>query len=292
MRKSTLTIRPKAEDLQSTANLVLSTSYDIVNEKGGAGMKRVLTDSLEVLEVPRDKDVKKLYVDMIHKNGFEYTIELDRPGLDSEKICKFFDEHPHASDITGRRSSDDTKPDSMYYYILSDEIIDSRIEDDEEIVETYLRFKSLSREEKNAVSVYFGVAPWDLDDKELLTEMVSLEDGTLTQSRDNRQDFKEHLNIMFDNHTINLKAAIITNALKSDGQAFIISGQVLGNNFNEALATLKVREDLYNQMLNDMRHMNVPVFRGISDATEDATKKTRKTNTTTVEIPKGKFAEA
>lgn len=292
MRKSTLTIRPKAEDLQSTANLVLSTSYDIVNEKGGAGLKRVLSDSLEVLEVSRDKDVKKLYVDMIHKNGFEYTIDLDRPGIDSEKICKFFDEHPHASDITGRRSSDDTKPDSMYYYILSDEIIDSRIEDDEEIVETYLRFKSLSREEKNAVSVYFGVAPWDLDDKELLTEMVSLEDGTLTQSRDNRQDFKEHLNIMFDNYTINLKAAIITNALKSDGQAFIISGQVLGNNFNEALATLRVREDLYNQMLNDMRHMNVPVFRGISDATEDATKKTRKTNTTTVEIPKGKFAEA
>lgn len=292
MRKSTLTIRPKAEDLQSTANLVLSTSYDIVNEKGGAGLKRVLSDSLEVLEVSRDKDVKKLYVDMIHKNGFEYTIDLDRPGIDSEKICKFFDEHPHASDITGRRSSDDTKPDSMYYYILSDEIIDSRIEDDEEIVETYLRFKSLSREEKNAVSVYFGVAPWDLDDKELLTEMVSLEDGTLTQSRDNREDFKEHLNIMFDKHTINLKAAIITNALKSDGQAFIISGQVLGNNFNEALATLRVREDLYNQMLNDMRHMNVPVFKGISEDAEDTSKKTRKTNTSTVEIPKGKFAEA
>lgn len=291
MRKSTLTVRPKAEDLQSTANLVLSTSYDIPNPKGGAGLKRVLTDSLEVVEVNRDKDVKKLYVDMVFKNGFEYTIELDRPGIDYNAICKFFDEHPHASDITGRRSSDDDKPDSMYNYYLSDEIIDSRIEDDEEIVETYLRFKSLTRQEKDAVSVYFGVAPWDMDDKELLTEMISLEDGVLTASRENRSDFKEHIELMYDAHTINLKSAILTNALKSDGQAYIISGQVLGNNFNEALGTLRVRQDLYNQMINDMRHMNVPVFKGISDASEgEQIKKTRKS--LSPEVPKGKFAEA
>jgi hypothetical protein len=291
MKKSTLTIRPKAEDLQSTANLVLSTSYDIVSDKGSQ-LKRVLTDSLEVLEVPRDKDVKKLYVDMIHKNNFEYTIDLDRPGLNTDLICKFFDEHPHASDITERRSSDYDKPDSMYYYILSDEIIDSRIEDDAEIVETYLRFKSLNRQEKDAVSVYFGVAPWDMDEKELLTTMISLEDGVLTASRDNRSDFKEHIELMYDSHTINLKAAVISGALKSDGQAFIISGQVIGNNFNESLATLRVREDLYNQMLNDMKYMNVPVFRGISDSTSADESSKRGKKTLAPEIPKGKFAEA
>ena len=179
----------------------------------------------------------------------------------------------------------------MYNYYLSDEIIDSRLEDDEEIVETYLRFKSLTRQEKDAVSVYFGVAPWDMDDKELLTEMISLEDGVLTSSRENRSDFKEHIELMYDAHTINLKSAVLTNALKSDGQAYIISGQVLGNNFNEALATLRVRQDLYNQMINDMRHMNVPVFKGISDASEgEQIKKTRKS--LSPEVPKGKFAEA
>ena len=121
--------------------------------------------------------------------------------------------------------------------------------------------------------------------------MISLEDGVLTSSRENRSDFKEHIELMYDAHTINLKSAILTNALKSDGQAFIISGQVLGNNFNEALATLRVREDLYNQMVNDMRHMNVPVFRGISDASEgEQIKKTRKS--LAPEVPKGKFAEA
>lgn len=287
MKKSTLSIRPKAEDLQSTANLVITTSYDIPNKN----LKRVLTDSLEVVEVSKDKDVKKMFIDMSSKNGFEYIIDLEKPGVDGNKICQFFDEHPHASDITGRRSNDNEKPDSMYYYIISDEIIDSCLEDDEEIVETYLRFKSLSREEQNAVSVYLGVAPWDLDDRELLVEMISLEDGTLTQSRDNRREFKEHLQLMYDAITVNLKAAIISNALKSDGSAFIISGQVLGNNFNEALATLRIREDLYNAMLGDMRLMNVPVFKGLSDGSEESAKRGRKTSATT-DIPKGKFAEA
>ena len=287
MKKSTLSIRPKAEDLQSTANLVITTSYDIPNKN----LKRVLTDSLEVVEVAKDKDVKKMFIDMSSKNGFEYIIDLEKPGVDGNKICQFFDEHPHASDITGRRSNDNEKPDSMYYYIISDEIIDSCLEDDEEIVETYLRFKSLSREEQNAVSVYLGVAPWDLDDRELLVEMISLEDGTLTQSRDNRREFKEHLQLMYDAVTVNLKAAIISNALKSDGSAFIISGQVLGNNFNEALATLRIREDLYNAMLGDMRLMNVPVFKGLSDGSEESAKRGRKTSATT-DIPKGKFAEA
>lgn len=287
MKKSTLSIRPKAEDLQSTANLVITTSYDIPNKN----LKRVLTDSLEVVEVAKDKDVKKMFIDMSSKNGFEYIIDLEKPGVDGNKICQFFDEHPHASDITGRRSNDNEKPDSMYYYIISDEIIDSCLEDDEEIVETYLRFKSLSREEQNAVSVYLGVAPWDLDDRELLVEMISLEDGTLTQSRDNRREFKEHLQLMYDAITVNLKAAIISNALKSDGSAFIISGQVLGNNFNEALATLRIREDLYNAMLGDMRLMNVPVFKGLSEGSEESAKRGRKTSATT-DIPKGKFAEA
>jgi hypothetical protein len=287
MKKSTLSIRPKADELQSTANLIITTSYDIPNKN----LKRVLTDSLEVVEVSKDKDVKKMFIDMSSKNAFEYIIDLEKPGVDGNKICQFFDEHPHASDITGRRSNDNDKPDSMYYYIISDEIIDSCIEDDEEIVETYLRFKSLSREEQNAVSVYLGVAPWDLDDRELLVEMISLEDGTLTQSRDNRREFKEHLQLMYDAITVNLKSAVISNALKSDGSAFIISGQVLGNNFNEALATLRIREDLYNAMLGDMRLMNVPVFKGISEGSEESAKRGRKTSATT-DIPKGKFAEA
>jgi hypothetical protein len=287
MKKSTLSIRPKADELQSTANLIITTSYDIPNKN----LKRVLTDSLEVVEVAKDKDVKKMFIDMSSKNAFEYIIDLEKPGVDGNKICQFFDEHPHASDITGRRSNDNDKPDSMYYYIISDEIIDSCLEDDEEIVETYLRFKSLSREEQNAVSVYLGIAPWDLDDRELLVEMISLEDGTLTQSRDNRREFKEHLQLMYDAITVNLKSAVISNALKSDGSAFIISGQVLGNNFNEALATLRIREDLYNAMLGDMRLMNVPVFKGISDSSEESAKRGRKTSATT-DIPKGKFAEA
>jgi hypothetical protein len=287
MKKSTLSIRPKADELQSTANLIITTSYDIPNKN----LKRVLTDSLEVVEVAKDKDVKKMFIDMSSKNAFEYIIDLEKPGVDGNKICQFFDEHPHASDITGRRSNDNDKPDSMYYYIISDEIIDSCIEDDEEIVETYLRFKSLSREEQNAVSVYLGIAPWDLDDREILVEMISLEDGTLTQSRDNRREFKEHLQLMYDAITVNLKSAVISNALKSDGSAFIISGQVLGNNFNEALATLRIREDLYNAMLGDMRLMNVPVFKGISDSSEESAKRGRKTSATT-DIPKGKFAEA
>lgn len=287
MKKSTLSIRPKADELQSTANLIITTSYDIPNKN----LKRVLTDSLEVVEVSKEKDVKKMFIDMSSKNAFEYIIDLEKPGVDGNKICQFFDEHPHASDITGRRSNDNDKPDSMYYYVISDEIIDSCLEDDEEIVETYLRFKSLSREEQNAVSVYLGVAPWDLDDRELLVEMISLEDGTLTQSRDNRREFKEHLQLMYDAITVNLKAAIISNALKSDGSAFIISGQVLGNNFNEALATLRIREDLYNAMLGDMRLMNVPVFKGLSDGSEESAKRGRKTSVTT-DIPKGKFAEA
>jgi hypothetical protein len=287
MKKSTLSIRPKADELQSTANLIITTSYDIPNKN----LKRVLTDSLEVVEVAKDKDVKKMFIDMSSKNAFEYIIDLEKPGVDGNKICQFFDEHPHASDITGRRSNDNDKPDSMYYYIISDEIIDSCLEDDEEIVETYLRFKSLSREEQNAVSVYLGIAPWDLDDRELLVEMISLEDGTLTQSRDNRREFKEHLQLMYDAITVNLKSAVISNALKSDGSAFIISGQVLGNNFNEALATLRIREDLYNAMLGDMRLMNVPVFKGISDNSEESAKRGRKTSATT-DIPKGKFAEA
>lgn len=287
MKKSTLSIRPKADELQSTANLIITTSYDIPNKN----LKRVLTDSLEVVEVAKDKDVKKMFIDMSSKNAFEYIIDLEKPGVDGNKICQFFDEHPHASDITGRRSNDNDKPDSMYYYVISDEIIDSCLEDDEEIVETYLRFKSLSREEQNAVSVYLGVAPWDLDDRELLVEMISLEDGTLTQSRDNRREFKEHLQLMYDAITVNLKSAVISNALKSDGSAFIISGQVLGNNFNEALATLRIREDLYNAMLGDMRLMNVPVFKGLSDGSEESAKRGRKTSAT-IDIPKGKFAEA
>jgi hypothetical protein len=121
--------------------------------------------------------------------------------------------------------------------------------------------------------------------------MISLEDGTLTQSRDNRREFKEHLQLMYDAITVNLKSAVISNALKSDGSAFIISGQVLGNNFNEALATLRIREDLYNAMLGDMRLMNVPVFKGLSEGSEESSKRGRKTSAT-IDIPKGKFAEA
>ena len=280
MKKSIITIRPKSDTLQSTANIILSTSYNIVNSKNGRTNKRVLTDSLEVVEVSKDKQVK----------NFEYSINLDRAGIDREKICNFFDEHPHTADITGRRSSELDKPDSMFFYTISDELLESKNDDDSEIVDTYLRFKSLSREEQDAISIYFGVAPWELDANELVNEMVGLEQGILTSSRTNRDDFKKKITTLYDVHTINLKAAILTNAVKTDGQAYIIIGQVLGNNYSEALSTLKAREDLYNAMLGEMRLMNVPVFYGVNgeDPASKTAKKGIKPNLDNV--PKGKFS--
>jgi hypothetical protein len=290
MKKSIITIKPKSDTLQSTANIILSTSYNIVNPKNGSTNKRVLTDSLDVVEVSKEKEVKKIFIDMHNKNNFEYSINLDRAGIDREKICKFFDEHPHTADITGRRSSELDKPDAMFFYTISDELLESKNDDDSEIVDTYLRFKSLSREEQDAISIYFGVAPWELDGSELVNEMVGLEDGILTSSRINRDDFKKKITTLYDVHTINLKAAILTNAVKTDGQAYIIIGQVLGNNYNEALSTLKAREDLYNAMLGEMRLMNVPVFYGVNG--ENPASKTDKKGVkpNLDNVPKGKFS--
>lgn len=290
MKKSIITIKPKSDTLQSTANIILSTSYNIVNSKNGSTNKRVLTDSLEVVEVSKDKEVKKIFIDMHNKNNFEYSINLDRAGIDREKICKFFDEHPHTADITGRRSSEFDKPDSMFFYIISDEVLESKNDDDSEIVDTYLRFKSLSREEQDAISIYFGVAPWELDESELVNEMVGLENGILTSSRTNRDDFKKKIATLYDVHTINLKAAILTNAVKTDGQAYIIIGQVLGNNFSEALSTLKAREDLYNAMLGEMRLMNVPVFYGVNGENPETKTAKKGIKPNLDNVPKGKFS--
>jgi hypothetical protein len=290
MKKSIITIKPKSDSLQSTANIILSTSYNIVNPKNGSSNKRALTDSLEVVEVSKDKEVKKIFIDMHNKNNFEYSINLDRAGIDREKICKFFDEHPHTADITGRRSSEFDKPDAMFYYTISDELLDSKNDDDSEIVDTYLRFKSLSREEQDAISIYFGVAPWELDVSELMNEMVGLENGILTSSRTNRDDFKKKITTLYDVHTINLKAAILTNAVKTDGQAYIIIGQVLGNNYNEALSTLKAREDLYNAMLGEMRLMNVPVFYGVNGENPETKTSKKGIKPNLDNVPKGKFS--
>lgn len=255
MKKRTLEITPReTHDIAVSAQKFVPTAYEVIDAKNER-KKRVLLDNLTVVEVDRNANVQKLAIILTSSTNFTYTFDLNLPGVNHEAIKKFWQEHPGVASGIEPMEKQVGKIDPQYLFFFSEDALNTDLQNDEKRVEAYQKYKGLSEDEKRKVAVYFGYQEQNYDTDELFNEMASLDNGVLVTHEDSRDEFLNNLDAMFDPMVLNLRLAINNKLLMTDGDAYIIAGQVIGSSrsFNDCLATLKVRDDLYNAMIQNIK---------------------------------------
>lgn len=225
------------------------SSYDFVDEKKNL-KKRCLLDNLTIVEIPRTESAETLNIELDSNNRWEYEIDMSHPSIKKEKMVQFWKDHPIAKNLV----DDETEIflDNTFTYEFTDVTLQNDKRVDDEIIKCYTTFQSLTEDQREKVAIYFGVATRDLDASQLEREMVSLDHGVLIVYPENRKDFLEDINKMFDHVTLNLQLAETYGVLKTDGESRIIAGSPIGNTFSECLVSLRNRPEYYNQLKRDL----------------------------------------
>jgi len=225
------------------------SSYDFVDDKKNL-KKRCLLDNLTIVEIPRTESAETLNIELDSNNRWEYHIDMSHPAIKKEKMIQFWKDHPISKNLV----DDETEIflDNTFTYEFTDVTLENDKRVDDEIIKCYTTFQSLTEDQREKVAIYFGVATRDLDASQLEREMVSLENGVLIIYPENRKDFLEDINKMFDHVTLNLQLAETYGVLKTDGESRLIAGSPIGNTFSECLVSLRNRPEFYNQLKRDL----------------------------------------
>jgi hypothetical protein len=225
------------------------SSYDFVDDKKNL-KKRCLLNNLTIVEIPRTESAETLNIELDSNNRWEYQIDMSHPAIVKDKMAQFWKDHPLAKNLV----DDETERflDNTFTYEFTDVTLENDKRVDDEIIKCYTTFQSLTEDQREKVAIYFGVATRDLDASQLEREMVSLENGVLIIFPENRKDFLEDINKMFDHVTLNLQLAETYGVLKTDGESRIIAGSPIGNTFSECLVSLRNRPEFYNQLKRDL----------------------------------------
>ncbi len=224
-------------------------SYDFVDDKKNL-KKRCLLDNLTIVEIPRTESAETLNIELDSNNRWEYQIDMSHPSINKDKMVQFWKDHPLAKNLVDDES--EIFLDNTFTYEFTDVTLQNDKRVDDEIVKCYTTFQSLTEDQREKVAIYFGVATRDLDSEQLEREMVSLDNGVLTVYPENRKDFLEDINKMFDHVTLNLQLAETYGVLKTDGESRIIAGSPIGNTFSECLVSLRNRPEFYGQLKRDL----------------------------------------
>ncbi len=260
MAKAVISITTR-ERVESTAKRSLPSEYDIISD--GKKVKRCLTDTLDVIEVDRGKEVKLLPIPLTRSNGFTYEIPIPTDPKSRKKLVEsFMAEHPFAFDVSEKYSKSIDRPIATCKFTVSDELIQVFNKIDEEKVQVYQTFTSLSVDEKKAIAIYFGQRAYEMDEDEIDRELVGLDSGIITSIEKNRKEFIERLDLMFNKKEVNVKIAMAYNALVTDGTVFMIRGRILGSTFSEIVQKVTMEEDVYNLILQEMSQKGIAIYGG------------------------------
>jgi hypothetical protein len=258
-KKSELVIRPTNLEKLDGGKLMLDTSYYI--EKDNKRFKRYLSDTLAVIEIDerseREKErngvipIPKFDAYFDKENGYCITIPLMN-GVNRENVINWAKGHKDSlTDIL--LITNDKQANTQFVFTITDEVVANSNKVNKEMAEIYSRFSLLEESQKQTVSLNFGVSPFDLDEEELTNVLVSFSNGIITQNADNRKEFLEGFDKMFDQLKVNIKAGVIYNCIKKDEfNVFTLEGTVLGRSENEVYSVLTAREDLRSQLKRDL----------------------------------------
>jgi hypothetical protein len=303
MKNNVLKIYPRGvENLAVSAKRPVPASYEIINSKGDK-VKRVLTDNLTVVEIPRDQSVQALQMILTSSTNWVYEFDLNRPGLDKEKLKKFWEEHPFVLDAT---IPDGKQPlfksgagDSSFYFSSSVDELNQSLNNDKSRVEAYLKYSNLEEADQRKVAVYFGVQEQKYDNEELFELMASLDYGVVVSDGEdgygaNRAEFLENLENMFDEYRLNLKLAINNSVLFTDGNSLLVGGIAIGleSNINDCILTLKSRDDLYAILIRELRNASLQPYGDNSKLEEEAKKNVGGKQVAKPKMPEPKFEAA
>ena len=242
MKNNNLTLFLKNPTVNGT--IVLDTAYEVT--VNGEKKKRVLTEKGTVVEVSPKSEVAKLEVILSPKNLWSYKINLDLEGKDKEALRKWVKESPY---LSKEGSPDNT----TFCYRFDDEVIEESSTTDEEKAEVYSKYKLLTEDERIAVSVHFGVPPFDVSEKELMNHLVGLSGGLITSSPELRNEFLNHLDRIFDEVALNFRCAVQEGVVsKSDSGVYTMNGEVLGSSLDASILLVKQREDLFSVIKREL----------------------------------------
>lgn len=233
------------------------TSYEFVDEKKNL-KKRCLLNNLTIAEVGRTEAPELLNIDLDENNRWAYVIDMSHNGVNAEAMKKFWREHPLAANII--HDEDEPLLADSFTYEFTDITIKNDKRVDDEIVDCYTKFRSLTEDQREKVAIYFGVVTHDMDSEELEREMVSLDSGLLTTNAENRADFLGDINKMFDPIALNLQLAEINDVIKRNGDSRMIGGYPIGNNVEECLFTLRKERQLYESLVREIAQYGLIPF--------------------------------
>lgn len=250
MKKDELIISPKnPEKLMGTMRM--DAAYIFIKEN--KRVKRALTDGGDVVLVAEMAAVKKADIFFNSDNDYTWSIDLSTPGLDREKIIEWISEHPEVVDITGKKENPNLNGPARFTFSISSEISKNSYDEDDQKAEVFAKYNLLDQNQREAVSVNFGIEPWGKDEKELRNELVGFVSGKISCDASFRNEFLNKFDKIMDPVSINLKSGIMSGVVIDNGSAVIMDGEVLGNSFESAYALLSQRDDLLSLLERSLK---------------------------------------
>jgi hypothetical protein len=236
--------------LNTTGNFPVSYTAVLPN---GEKKLRYIDGQLRVHEVEQSKKiVDMLDVPLNSKNGFQYFIDLDTPGIDEKKIKLFFEEHPLTQDMSG--SSQFPKQGEMLYgYLVGKDKVNQDIKQQDEIINIVNVYKNLTDDQVEKIAVYHNLKPWDYTKEDLRIRLVGLNEGVITNDKYKREQFINNLESYFDVKMLNVRSAILNGVIDQRERVFYFRERILGTTQDEVLQNVYSDEGLYVSIISELK---------------------------------------
>lgn len=243
MANNRLIISAKNAD-KMTGKRMIDAAYEYFDTEKNRNMVRAFLDNGDIAEVERSKEVKKALLELNRDNMYSIEIPLGKKGISDEKIKRWIENHPDMEDATGL--SDIRKSDALYVYTITGEQLEATFNDDDQKAEAFAKYKAMNESEQKGIAIHFGIEPWKLDEMELRNALVGFSTGAISNDRNNRAEFLNHVDAIFDYKKLNVASAILCNVIVNEAGVYTLEGISLGKTKEYAVATLNERADLYS----------------------------------------------
>ena len=247
MKKNTNIMRITIRNMSNIyGKRVVDAEYAFINDDGKQ-VKCVLSDNGTVHTVDMDKVIKRMPIELDRNNAYTFDYDIGRESLDKKAIKKWAANHPDLGPANYTSESE-------YVIVFDDEVIDNTYEDDDEKYDVFSKFKVLDANQRNGISVHFGIEPWDLNERELRNRLVSFDSGIITTDKDCRNDFLNNIDTVFNPITLNFQAAVLCGVIGgSESGVYTLNGEVLGSSKEACIAVLMQRPELFSIIERELK---------------------------------------
>jgi hypothetical protein len=256
MKKNEIIISKATVSYGISNKIDIDMSYYVVSKESKLKRKkRILTDTLDVVEVDDKQKPNKLSVVLEEKNNYQFVIDLDAFGDDTnaiEKIKKFFAEHPQFTDVLEK-----TNADVKFIYTITKDVVNKIQASTKEINKALNLLYSLTEDEKKVVAISFGINPYELTEEDIDAELGGFPTGLFVSSEKHREEFINNYKTMFDQLMINVKVAIQNNILTDSDGVYEYGNKLLGKSDKEVYLTLKENKDIENAIVRQLKEQQV-----------------------------------